>query len=221
MINQISDVELFNELRKRKALIVHCSRTGKGDLPLDEHGLLYPDDLIQKSKSCSDGENICCSVIWPTHSETFGPVGIVLRPRSIKSVTSISLGDAGSYIDPSTKVRVGYGEPISRETLQETFTRTDGYNEWNVQDADTIGIFVHPHEPWAVSCKSMLTEVEGYEPGMGEAEIIGSKFVTIPEIAVAFPGMRIYTFSNNELVEYKCINNSLSVVATQADQLYP
>ena len=39
----MTDTELLAELAKRKALIVHCSRAGKGDERIG--GLLFPNDL--------------------------------------------------------------------------------------------------------------------------------------------------------------------------------
>lgn len=37
---------------------------------------------------------------------------------------------------------MGAGVLFSRQRVIDTFADPDGYNEWNVQDADTIGIFL-------------------------------------------------------------------------------
>jgi hypothetical protein len=218
MAEPITDEELFDELQQRAAIIVHCSRTGKGDESLDTP--LFPDDLKHAIIACAAGKNLCCSVIWPAHFETFGPVGIVLRPLSIKSVTSICFEDAGSYVDPNFGKREGFGEAISKTSVQATFTNATGYNEWNVMGAETIGIFVHPHGPWVIASKMKLSEVPGYDPSLIDGEIIGSREVTLPEIIQAFPGLRIYSFANGDLVEARRRDNKIYYVKVTMDQLY-
>ena len=133
--------ELIDELVARKVLIVHCSRPGKADLGPD--GLLFPCDLHNAIDICANqGKELCCSVIWPGHVETFGDVGIILKPRSTASVTSICTTDGGTWFDPRVGKRLGGGDPFSSQTVIDTFMKATTYNEWNVRDADTIGIFV-------------------------------------------------------------------------------
>jgi hypothetical protein len=152
----MTDTELLAELAKRKALIVHCSRPGKGDEGIG--GLLFPNDLQNAIGICAkESKELCCSVVWPEHIETFGAVGIILRPCSIKSITSICTVDGGTHVDPETGKRVGKGSPFSGQGVIDTFAKATDYNEWNVQDADTMGIFVHPREPWNVAKKVSLS----------------------------------------------------------------
>jgi hypothetical protein len=93
----MTDSELLTELARRKALIVHCSRPGKADEAIG--GLLFPNDLLNAIRICAnESKELCCSVIWPDHIKTFGPVGIILRPRSIKSITSICTVDGGTNL---------------------------------------------------------------------------------------------------------------------------
>src|SRR5262249_47278344 len=154
----------------------HCSRPGKGDEGIG--GLLFPNDLQNAIAICAnESKELCCSVVWPEHIETFGAVGIILRPRSIASITSICAFDGGTHVDPETGKRVGKGSPFSRQGVSDTFAKATDYNEWNVQDADTIGIFVHPRDPLVVAKKVSLKDVPGYEPGMGDREEVGQVLI--------------------------------------------
>jgi hypothetical protein len=77
-------------------------------------GLLFPADLKNAAEICAkDYKELSCSLVWPTHVKTFGAVGIILKPRSTKSITSISPIDAGTSCDPDTGKRRGGGVPFS------------------------------------------------------------------------------------------------------------
>jgi hypothetical protein len=196
----MTDAELLAELAKRKAIIVHCSRPGKGDEGIG--GLLFPKDLQKAIRICANkSKELCCSVVWPEHIKTFGAVGIILRPRSIKSITSICTIDGATHFDPEKGKRVGLGSPFSRQGVIDTFTKATDYNEWNVQDADTIGIFVHPRDPWDVAKKVSLEDIPGFEPSMGDGEVVGTARIDLTEIGKHFPGLPIYTFSGADIVK--------------------
>ena len=45
----MTDEELIDRLKERNALIVHCSRPGKGDVGAD--GLLFPETSATRSTS--------------------------------------------------------------------------------------------------------------------------------------------------------------------------
>jgi hypothetical protein len=63
----MTDAQLLEELAKREALIVHCSRPGKGDEGID--GLLFPEDLQKAIDLCANrSTELCCSVVWPGHT---------------------------------------------------------------------------------------------------------------------------------------------------------
>lgn len=101
--------ELIDLLSSRNALIVHCSRPGKGDEGLN--GRLFPNDLRDAIKVCETGVgDVSCSVIWPGHCKTFGSIGIVLKPRSIAAITSAHPTDAGTVRDTNGR-RTGLGTP--------------------------------------------------------------------------------------------------------------
>lgn len=194
----ITDAGLLAELAVRKALIVHCSRTGKGDEAIGS--LLFPDDPRNAIKICADkGKELCCSVIWPDHIEIFGDVGIILKPRSIKSTTLICTIDGGTYHNPKTCRREGKGVAFSKRGMMDTFAKATGYNEWNVQDAETIGIFVHPTKPLEVARRMSFRDMLGYDPSMGDEEGIGVR-ITVADIAAMFPDLPIYTFWGQDIV---------------------
>lgn len=194
--------ELFAELVARKALIVHCSRTGKAD---EADGvLLFPHDLIKAIDLCRNHKTeLCCSVIWPGHVETFGDVGIVLKPRLTESVTMICVTDGGTHVDPVTGKRVGMGEPFSEKAVADTFANATNYNEWNVEDAEIIGVFVKSRTSLPeVAALIDITQLEGYDSVMGIGTVIGTRYVKFSEIASAFHTLPIFTIEGGEIVDF-------------------
>ena len=193
--------DLIAELMRRKALIVHCSRPGQGDKAPDTP--LFPKDMFTAMKICAEqNKELCCSVIWPEHIDTFGDVGIVLKPRSTASVTRICTTDGGTHIDPNTGYRVGSGAPFGPQAVADTFANATNYNEWNVQDAETIGVFVKSrNQPLEIATLIDPTQLHGYNPMLGTDKFVGSRYVTIPEIVAYFPRLPIYTFEAGEIVD--------------------
>jgi hypothetical protein len=103
----------------------------------------FPEDLRHAITICAEEHReLSCSLIWPAHVKTFGAVGLILKPRSTASISSISPHDSGTSFDDAAK-REGGGVPFSREAVDETFANSQDYNEWTVTDGDTIGIFVN------------------------------------------------------------------------------
>jgi hypothetical protein len=103
--------------------------------------------------------------------------------------------------DPRTGRRSGLGLPFSKQRVLDTFAKATDYNEWNVQDASTIGVFVHPTEALTVAKKVPLSNIPGYEPGMGDDEVIGPVHITRAEIAGHFPELPLYTFRGADVVK--------------------
>ena len=193
--------DLMAKLRQQRVLIVHCSRPGQGDKAPDTP--LFPEDLFNAMKICAEKNNeLCCSVIWPEHIETFGDVGIVLKPRSTASVTMICTTDGGTYIDPNTDRRVGSGVPFGPQAVADTFENATGNNEWNLQDADTIGVFVKSrNQPLEVAALTDPTQLQDYAPVLGTNKFVGSRYVGISEIAALFRPLPIYTIEGGETVD--------------------
>lgn len=197
----MTDAELMDELINRKALIVHCSRPGKGDEGIN--GLLFPADLTNAIHICANqSKELCCSVIWPGHVATFGDVGIILKPRSTASITLISNTDGGTRVDPATGKRVGVGAPFSPRAVMDTFTNATDYNEWNVQDADTVGIFVRLPPPMPQVARIVdITTIQGYDPMMGTDPMVFPVDITLAEIRAAFPGYPVFSIEGGAIVD--------------------
>ncbi|MBV7519074.1 hypothetical protein [Ensifer sp. ENS12] len=191
--------ELIDLLISRNALIVHCSRPGKGDEGPD--GRLFPDDLRDAIAVCESGNgDLSCSLVWPGHSKTFGSVGIMLKPRSIASITSAHPTDAGTSPDANGR-RTGLGGPFSRKAVMDTFASLTDYNEWTVTDADTIGIFVNLEEHSLEVAKVVdLTEHPLYDPTMPPLAVLPQP-ITLEEVRAAFPDLPLYIFSGTKIVE--------------------
>lgn len=193
--------ELIDLLVSRKALIVHCSRPGKGDV--GPNGRLFPDDLRDAIRICDTGSaDLSCSLIWPGHAKTFGAVGIILRPRSTASITSAHPTDAGTSPDANGR-RSGLGAPFSREAVMDTFANATDYNEWTVTDADTIGIFVNLEERLEVGKVVDLTQDPNYDAAlMGHSDpIVLPQPLSFKDVLTAFPDLPVYAFLGTEVVK--------------------
>ncbi|HEV2270830.1 MAG TPA: hypothetical protein VGR92_15360 [Steroidobacteraceae bacterium] len=195
----MTDSELIDLLSQRQALIVHCSRPGKANTGVG--GLLFPGDLLNAAEICAkQHKELSCSVVWPTHVKTFGAVGIVLRPRSTRSITSVSPRDSGTSYDPQTGKRHGGGAPFSGAAVHDTFTSASDYNEWTVTDADTVGIFINPCEPLQVAKVIDVTKVPGYDPAMEPGDLVAAQDISIRDIMAAFPHMPVYSYCGKVLM---------------------
>lgn len=204
--------ELLAELARRNALIVHCSRPGKGDEQVD--GVFFPQDLRDATDLCSRGSDLSCSVVWPEHTETFGAIGIVLKPRDTSSITLISDADAGTSLNRETGRREGLGSDFSQEAVASTFENPKDYNEWVVRDADTIGLFIHPLRPLEVArVINAATAFAGIDPNelpfdpeeLGTPSLIEPVSITFAEVADLFPDLPIYTFRDGRIVQSRVV----------------
>ena len=131
-----------------------------------------------------------------THTHTFGSVGIILRPRSVRSVSGICFADAGSYRDTVTGRRQSHGsvlQPLSSQAVADTFKNAAGYNEWIVDDADTVGIFVNLGQPPLLVPKRI--SVDGYPESPHAQE------VTIQEVALEFAPLPIFAFVGPDIIQ--------------------
>lgn len=145
-----------------------------------------------------------------------GAVGIILRPRSTDSISLISTTDGGTHVDLTSGRRVGVGSSFSRQGVIDTFAHATTYNEWNVRDADTIGIFLHPTEPLDVAQKVSLADMPGYDASMGNEDVVGLVRVKREEVAAEFPGLPIYSLSGTDIVRLE----DSGPVRVDASQLY-
>lgn len=189
--------DLIRELVERRALIVHCSTVAKGgsDRPL------FPEDMRTAIAILDAGlEQLSCSVVWPEHQESYGAVGIVVRPRSTASVTSLKPHDAGSMLDPTTGSYLGDGLPFSAQAVAETFTESVGYNEWTVGDADCVGIFVNQRMHLGIAAWVEWRDKPGIDPSMWEQDpVLDVVGISFEQIARWFPGLPILVFHDGEI----------------------
>jgi hypothetical protein len=205
--------ELMDLLIARNALIVHCSRLGKGD-DFAAGGLLFPEDLRRAKTICDKGRGQpSCSLIWPTHTKTFGAVGIVLKPRSIASITEISPIDAGSSYDANGN-RTGSGVPFSRQAVEDTFASSQDYNEWIVTNADTIGLFVNLNDPWQIAKEVPISTLAGYDPSLGDlGTTVAPHTLNLTELKDAIPSLPVYGFCGLHIVEITTETNRTVVTS--------
>jgi hypothetical protein len=107
------------------------------------------------------------------------------------------------------------GSPFSKKGVMDTFTKATDYNEWNVQDADTIGIFVVPGDRWEVAKKVRFSNYPDYDPRLPDEEIVGTIYINRAQIAEQFR-LPIYSFSGADIVQLA--DNGQAIV--RASDLY-
>jgi hypothetical protein len=150
---------------------------------------------------------LSCSLVWPDHCKTFGSVGIILRPRCTGSIIQICVEDAGSERDKVTGKRTSRGaagKPFSQEAVEETFAAAKDYNEWIVDHAKTIGIFVNLQAGKVLVPKwATLEGVEGYEPDnpyMSHEPQSYPTEITLEEVVASFPGFSVFAFWERQII---------------------
>lgn len=195
----MTEDEVWHALDSRAALIVHCSRPGKGDEPQAD---MFPVDLRKAIRLLDEGiAELSCSVVWPDNQNTFGSVGIVLRPRSIASFGLQSPTDGGTSPDPKTGKRDGLGPRFSRASVEATFQAGSAYNEWCVSDSDVVGIFLNRQEHLLVSRRMPMSEIPGSELGMFPSEDVAvPTAISEDEVRSVFPELAIYSYCGGMLV---------------------
>ena len=186
--------DILDALRNHDALLIHCSRPGRGQEP-DE--MVYPDDLRKAIKILDEGQGaLCCSVVWPQHTAAFGTVGIVIRPRSAASILGVVTGDGGTTYDAETRVRsLGRTVPLTLQNLSLTFTPTDEHNEWLVENADCVGIYFINGEYAQVSERVGAPGPDGrYETQL--------RNLTMADVKRDFPGLPIFCITGGGVVGF-------------------
>lgn len=188
----MTDEELTKSLADRGAVVVHFSHHANM-----RYGGIFPLDL-QKAIANKDKWPLSCSVLWPGHAmDPCGSVGVMFKP-SIASVISLSNQDSGSWTDDDGKDHSD-GKPLTAESFKETFELVSAYNEWRVQGAKVVGIFVH--DPRNIVVKESI-EI----PGLPDGEIlhtIGGVLIPISEVFAAFPHLSVFTMTSQGIVELK------------------
>lgn len=102
----------------------------------------------------------------------------------------------------------------------DTFERATSYNEWNVRNADTVGIFVHPINRLEVAKRVAVSDIPGYDSSMGSSELVVPVRITLENVAAEFAGLPIYTFYNGSLVKLSLDQQGGVRIGRESPDLY-
>ena len=142
------------ELQAHDAFMVHCSRPVRGGEAADDSRPLYPEDLRSTIRDLTIGgvRPVSCSIIWPAHQHCYGSVGIIVMPRRVQDILNTH------YTDSSYKDGVGgLGAPFSDRALSDTMANSAEYNDWTINAANVIGIYIDSRPPLQIA-RPMLLE---------------------------------------------------------------
>lgn len=181
--------DLIQDLRARKALIVHFSQHAK-----TKYNRVFPADM-HAAIANSRAWPLSCTVVWPGHRmPVVGSVGVVLHPRSLASIVGAANQDAGSMTLPDG-TEDGIGKPLDKDVLRETLNPPLGQiNEWRMRECDVVGIYVE-------DCADIQVKEEVIipVPDMHPVLDVATSSCTLKDIADAFPELPIYTFQAGEI----------------------
>lgn len=185
----MTDDELTNALNDRNASVVHFSHHANM-----REGCVFPNDLQNAIANCSQWTLSCC-VVWPDHRMNLpGSVGVIFAPL-VQHVISISNDDSGSTTLPNGEELSG-GVKLTKQNFESSFNvMPDRYNEWRVQGADVVGIYIE--NPNAILVKKIQTFVTPLD----EVETITGTSVDLTFVKQSFDGYKFYTMSSSGLVE--------------------
>lgn len=185
---QMTDDILAAALQRRRAVVVHFSH--HANMRTDG---VFPNDLEMAISNRGEWA-LSCSVLWPRHNvKPCGSVGVIFKP-TVASVLSVSNSDSGSYQAPDG-TDISNGQPLDANTFEGTFRVVDAYNEWRVQGADVIGIFVHDISHIEVKKAKQVSM-----PGGKIWNEIGTERIALAEVFDAFDGLPVYTMASSGLV---------------------
>lgn len=185
----MTDAELEDRLTEKGAVVVHFSHHSD----MGPRGLLFPADLVNAINN-RDKFPLSCSVVWPGHTmELVGSVGVIFKPKCA-NVISVSNADSGS-MTMADGSEGSLGVPLSDESFVSTFRPVDAYNEWRVQGAEVIGIFVAN-----VNCIFTKREVEFDVMGVKQ-KTVSAESTSLADIFRAFPSQRVFTMGSGGLEE--------------------
>ncbi|MDR6873527.1 hypothetical protein J2Y55_004554 [Bosea sp. BE125] len=184
---------LLHILNSKEALIVHCARSNRGGELKPKP--LYPNDLADTIRDLATGgvRAVSCSVVWPTHQDTFGEIGIIVKPRNVGEIVRLSTGDAGTLEDGD-----GFGEPLSSLAVDRTFAHSTEHNEWVLTGGDVVGVFLNFKMGLRVARLISVKDAEA----LGVSPPGPYPFpVTVADVAADFPGRRLFGFVGGVLME--------------------
>lgn len=187
---QMTDKELWDFLTATGAAVVHLSHYAV----MDPTRPIWPEDM-RRAIAQKDDFNLSCVVVWPGHSMSLpGSVGVIFKP-TCATVISAACSDSGSTMLPDGSDGSA-GLPLSPETLASTFdAKIGGYNEWRVNGAEVVGIFVADPSNIVVK-KDVVLNVDGHE-----FKDVGATSIALDEVLAAFPDHSVFTMGPAGLIE--------------------
>jgi hypothetical protein len=199
--------DLLRILKSQDAFIVHCARSNRGGEM--KSNPIYPNDLrdTKRDLDIGSGRSVSCSVVWPAHQDTFGEIGIIVRPRVVGEIVRLSTGDAGTLEGGD-----GGGEPLSHASVGRTFTNSTSHNEWVLTGGEVVGIFLNFDMGLYVA--RMLDIPPGISvedaKALGVTPALYPVKIAVPEIAGDFPDLPLFGFVDGLLMEIDATGNPVA-----------
>jgi hypothetical protein len=186
----MTDKDLCDFLSAKGAAVVHLSHHAV----MNPTRPIWPEDM-RRAVAQKDRFNLSCVVVWPGHSMSLpGSVGVVFKP-TCANVISAACSDSGSTMLPDGSDGSA-GLPLSFETLASTFdVKIGSYNEWRVNGAEVVGIFVADPSNIVVK-KEVGLVVDGHE-----FKDVGATTIELNEVFAAFPFHTVFTMGQAGLTE--------------------
>jgi hypothetical protein len=186
----MTDKDLCDFLSAKGAAVVHLSHHAV----MNPTRPIWPEDM-RRAVAQKDKFNLSCVVVWPGHSMSLpGSVGVIFKP-TCATVISAACSDSGSTMLPDGSDGSA-GLPLSLETLASTFdVKIGGYNEWRVNGAEVVGIFVADPSNIEVK-KEVVIDLDGCE-----FKAIGATSIALSEVFAAFPHDTVFTMGPSGLTE--------------------
>ena len=177
------DDTLFDNLIKEQRLaVVHFSYNAVMD-----HRFTFPDDLAHAISAFEDEPRSCCAV-FPGHKMDLpGSVGVIFSPKH-SHILSVCSVDSGSSNYAGKECSMGY-DPEDDAILESLRVPVGMYNEWRIQGANPVGIFVA--NPLCIWVKKELT----VEFGAERITDIGCVPISLQAVKVAFPYFQVFTMT--------------------------
>ncbi len=187
--SHMTDNELAKALADHKAAIVHFSHHANM-----REGGVFPIDLQNAISKCCQWPLSCCVVLPGHQMDLPGSVGVLFEPLA-KQVLSVLHDDSGSATLPNGD-DISDGASLSKESFDNSLAVMPGrYNEWRLQCAKVIGIYVD--NPSIIRVKQKQT----LQTPLGPTQYIAHVQVGLAFVKRCFPEQKFYTMSTCGLVE--------------------
>jgi hypothetical protein len=211
MFSKPSILEVYELLRKHRALLVHFSGTPKGSgaaRPCNE----YPDDLLNvialgamgglSSSTVAPYDDFSCT----SHErKSTGSVGVILGLKTPQSLIAAFPGDAGTLTDENDE-RAAHDRTVSLAELEESIVNRCRYNEWIVRDYTPLGILICS-DPIFVDARE---ELSGYDDLPPHLQMSSAKSILQPVeiseqkvIKIFYPKSRVFKFKDSGIYEWR------------------